>query len=91
MLPWPRRSLGSRTGTAKADGAAFGERTAQKLIDLRTNDGRNAPVFFTKPPARRVWRPTPSAFAPMAVPWFGGVTPLLVHSATQFAPRHRPP
>ena len=73
-------------GTAKSDGVAFGERMAQKLIDLRANDGRNAPVFFTKPPAPGVWRPTPPAFAPMAVPWLGGVTPLLVRSATQFAP-----
>lgn len=73
-------------GTAKADGVAFGERVAQKLIDLRANDGRNAPVFFTKPPAPGVWRPTPPTFAPMAVPWLGGVTPLLVHSAKQFAP-----
>ena len=73
-------------GTAKADGVAFGERMAQKLIDLRANDGRNAPVFFTKPPAPGVWRPTPPAFALMAVPWLGGVTPLLVRSATQFAP-----
>ena len=73
-------------GTAKADGIAFGERVAQQLIDARAHDGRNAPVFFTKPPAPGVWRPTPPAFAPMAVPWLGGVTPLLVHSATQFAP-----
>lgn len=73
-------------GTAKADGVAFGERVAQELIDARAHDGRNAPVFFTKPPAPGVWRPTPPAFAPMAVPWLGGVTPLLVHSATQFAP-----
>lgn len=73
-------------GTAKTDGAAFGEKVAQELIDLRAHDGRNAPVFFTKPPAPGVWRPTPPAFAPMAVPWLGGVTPLLVHSATQFAP-----
>ncbi len=73
-------------GTAKADGIAFGERVAQELIDARAHDGRNAPVFFTKPPAPGVWRPTPPAFAPMAVPWLGGVTPLLVHSATQFAP-----
>jgi hypothetical protein len=43
-------------------------------------------VLFTKPPAPGVWRPTPPAFAPMAVPWLGGVTPLLVRSATQFAP-----
>jgi hypothetical protein len=73
-------------GPAKAHGVAFGERVAQELIDARAHDGRNAPVLFTKPPAPGVWRPTPPAFAPMAVPWLGGVTPLLVHSATQFAP-----
>jgi hypothetical protein len=73
-------------GAAKTEGVAFGEQVAQKLIDLRANDGRNAPVFFTKPPAPGVWRPTPPAFTPMAVPWLGGVTPLLIRSATQFAP-----
>lgn len=73
-------------GPAKAHGVAFGERVARELIDARAHDGRNAPVLFTTPPAPGVWRPTPPAFAPMAVPWLGGVTPLLVHSATQFAP-----
>jgi hypothetical protein len=73
-------------GTATSNGIAFGEHVAQELIDVRANDGRNAPVFFTKPPAPGVWRPTPPAFAPMAVPWLGAVTPLLVNSATQFAP-----
>ena len=73
-------------GMAKTEGVAFGELMASKIIALRANDGRNAPVFFTTPPAPGVWRPTPPAFAPMAVPWLGGVTPLLVRSATQFAP-----
>jgi hypothetical protein len=73
-------------GTAKTDGVAFGERMARKMIALRANDGRNAPVLFTKPPAPGVWRPTPPDFLPMAVPWLGGVTPLLVRSATQFGP-----
>ncbi len=73
-------------GTAKTDGVAFGERMARKMIALRANDGRNAPALFTKPPAPGVWRPTPPDFLPMAVPWLGGVTPLLVHSATQFGP-----
>ena len=73
-------------GAAKTAGVAFGERAAQALIDQRASDGRNAPVLFTKPPAPGVWRPTPPAFAPMAVPWLAGVTPLLVRSATQFAP-----
>jgi hypothetical protein len=73
-------------GPAETNGVAFGERVASKVIALRTNDGRNAPVLFTKPPAPGVWRPTPPGFLPMAVPWLGGVTPLLVRSATQFAP-----
>jgi hypothetical protein len=73
-------------GTAKTNGVAFGERVAQHLIDLRANDGRYAPVQYDKLPAPGVWRPTPPAFAPMAVPWLGGVTPMLVRGATQFAP-----
>ena len=77
-------------GTAKTNGVTFGERVAQHLIDLRVGDGRNAPVLYTKSPAPGVWRPTPPAFAPFAVPWLGGVTPLLVHSATQFFPAPPP-
>jgi hypothetical protein len=73
-------------GAGKTQGVAFGERVAQHLIDLRADDGRNADVHFTEPPGPGVWRPTPPALAPMAVPWMGGVTPLLAHSAAQFAP-----
>jgi hypothetical protein len=73
-------------GPGKTNGVAFGERVARDLIDARIGDGRNAPVQFTTPPAPGVWRPTPPAFAPMAAPWLGGVTPLLVRSATQFGP-----
>lgn len=73
-------------GTAKTDGVAFGERAAQHLIDLRAHDGRNGPTLYTKPPGPGVWRPTPPVFAPMAVPWMGGVTPLLVRDSAQFAP-----
>jgi hypothetical protein len=73
-------------GKAKTRGVAFGTRAAEHLIRLRANDGRNAPIQFTQPPAPGVWRPTPPAFLPMSAPWLGFVTPLLVHSATQFAP-----
>jgi hypothetical protein len=78
-------------GTAKTRGIAFGTRAADSLIRLRAHDGRNAPIFFTQPPAPGVWRPTPPAFLPMSAPWLGFVTPLLVHSATQFGPPHPPP
>jgi hypothetical protein len=73
-------------GTAKTQGAAFGTRAADSLIALRAHDGRNAPISFTQPPAPGVWRPTPPGLVPMSAPWLGFVTPLLVRSATQFAP-----
>jgi hypothetical protein len=73
-------------GTAKTRGIAFGTRAADSLIRLRAHDGRNAPIQFTQPPAPGVWRPTPPAFLPMQAPWMAFVTPLLVRSATQFAP-----
>jgi hypothetical protein len=73
-------------GRAKTRGIAFGVRAADHLIRLRAGDGRNAPIFFTQPPAPGVWRPTPPGFLPMSAPWLGFVRPLLVRSATQFAP-----
>jgi hypothetical protein len=73
-------------GKPKTRGIAFGTRAAEHLIRLRADDGRNASIEFTQPPAPGVWRSTPPAFLPMSAPWLGFVTPLLVHSATQFAP-----
>lgn len=52
-------------GKAKTQGIAFGNRAADNLIRLRANDGRNANILFTQPPAPGIWRPTPPAFAPM--------------------------
>jgi hypothetical protein len=72
-------------GTAQTQGIAFGIRAADSVIRLRAHDGRNAPIFFTQPAAPGVWRPTPPGM-PMSAPWLGFVTPLLVRSATQFAP-----
>ena len=78
-------------GKAKTRGIAFGTLAADNLITMRTNDGRNAPVLFTQPPAPGVWRPTPPAFLPMAVPWMGSVTPLLLRSGAQFGEPGPPP
>jgi hypothetical protein len=78
-------------GKAKTRGIAFGTLAANTLIAMRTNDGRNAPVFFTQTPAPGVWRPTPPAFAPMAVPWMGGVIPLMLRSGAQFGEPGPPP
>jgi hypothetical protein len=73
-------------GKAKRNGIAFGTRAADNLIALRAHDGRDAPIFFTQPPAPGVWRPTPPGFLSMLDPWLGFVTPLLVRSPFQFAP-----
>ena len=73
-------------GAGKTQCVAYGEQVAQELIALRADDGRNADVTFSTPPGPGVRRPTPPAFTPMAVPWLGAVTPLLVRSATQFTP-----
>jgi hypothetical protein len=73
-------------GAGKSQGIAFGLRVADNLIAARSNDGRNAPILFTQPPAPGVWRPTPPAFSAMLDPWLAFVTPLLVRTTTQFAP-----
>lgn len=73
-------------GKAKTNGIAYGIRAADYLIALRAHDGRDAPTLFTQPAAPGVWRPTPPGLLSMFDPWLGFVTPLLVHSATQFGP-----
>jgi hypothetical protein len=72
--------------SAKTRGIDFGTRSADHLIAMRVNDGRNGPALFTAAPAPGVWRPTPPANLAMFVPWMGSVTPLLVRSAAQFDP-----
>jgi len=78
-------------GHAETAGIAYGERAADALIASRVGDGRNAKVTFDKAPAPGVWRPTPPGFLDMAVPWLGGVKPLLVRSGAQFGEPGPPP
>ena len=86
-MPTLRRPLRrSRTGRGKDQGVAFGELAAQRIIQLRTGDGRNAPITFTTPPAPGVWRPTPPALLPMSAPWLGFVRPLMLRSVIPYVP-----
>ncbi len=78
-------------GPAKTKGIAYGTLAADRLIAVRADDGRNAPILFTRPPAPGVWRPTPPGFLQMYVPWMGAVTPLLVRSGAQFGEPGPPP
>jgi hypothetical protein len=77
--------------TAIEHGATFGAHTARHHLKLRADDGRdgmNTPYAPT--PDIGVWRPSPPANAAFLSPHLGAVTPLLVDSATQYAPP-RPP
>jgi hypothetical protein len=78
-------------GHAKKQGIRYGERAADRLIQLRADDGRFAPVTFDVPPAPGVWRPTPPAFAPFFDPWMAKMRPLLLESPSQFRPGPPPP
>jgi hypothetical protein len=68
-------------GRAEAKGIAVGEAAAALIVQLRTGDGRNAPIAYTRPPAPGVWRPTSAA--QFLIPWLGFVRPLLLSSPTQ--------
>src|SRR4029077_18076827 len=62
-------------GVPKDQGKRYGARAAQRLIELRANDGRFAPITFDTPVVPGVWRPTPPAFASFLDPWLSQVTP----------------
>ena len=70
-------------GVGMVHGKRVGEAAAAAIIRLRQDDGRGATVPLDVPLAPGVWRPTPDAFAPMAVSWLGFVRPLLLDSPTQ--------
>ena len=70
---------------AKKKGIAFGVLAANRIIALRVGDGRNAAVTVPTGTTPGHWRPEPST-ALFTSAWLGGVTPLAIDSATQFAP-----
>lgn len=68
---------------AKSRGMTIGAASADAMIASRANDGRFAPITYTKTATTGIWRPTPPANAPMAVPWLGFVKPLLLNTPTE--------
>ena len=73
-------------GVGRVHGTRVGEDAAAAIIALRVDDGRGDPHPLLAEPDIGVWRPTPDLLLPMAVPWLGFVDPLVIDSATQFAP-----
>jgi vanadium-dependent haloperoxidase-like protein len=77
-------------GHAKEQGVRYGEKAADRIIELRVDDGRFADVPFDVPLEPGVWRPTPPGFAPFFDPWLSQVRPLLLTSPSQFRPSEPP-
>ena len=78
-------------GVPKDQGIRYGERAAERLVELREDDGRFAPVVFDTPLAAGVWRPTPPALAPFFGAWLSQVEPFVLDSPSQFRPGPPPP
>lgn len=73
-------------GAAEQLGVAYGIKAADRIVELRTNDGRNAPITFDMPLGPGVWRPTPPGFVPFFAPWLSQVRPFVLDSPSQFRP-----
>ena len=81
-------------GLAEDDsGVAVGQLAAANIIALRANDGSwpAVPEVIMGGTGIGEWRPTPPAFAPMAVPWLGLVTPFTLKDPAQFRANQPPP
>ncbi len=67
-------------------GLIIGQQAAANILNLRAGDGSFPanPEVFTGSTGIGEWRPTPPAFAPMATPWLGAVTPFTLKDPTQF-------
>ncbi len=78
-------------GSGEKQGVSYGERAADRIIELRANDGRNAPITFDEPLAAGVWRPTPPTFTPFFSPWLSQVRPMMLTSPSQLRPPPEPP
>lgn len=76
----------SGLGLLGDDGMTVGHEAAANILNLRANDGSFPanPEIFTGSTEPGEWRPTPPAFAPMAAPWLGAVTPFTLEAPTQF-------
>jgi hypothetical protein len=74
-------------------GMAIGQQAAANILNLRAGDGSfpSNPEVFIGGTDPGEWRPTLPAFAPMATPWLGTVTPFTLKDATQLRASPPPP
>jgi len=77
-------------GASKSNGVATGAAYASAMLAARSNDGSATVVAYVPGTLPGEWRPTPPGYAPAAVPQWGGVTPFLMDSGSQFRPAAPP-
>jgi hypothetical protein len=77
-------------GAAQSAGVRYGRRAAHRIINLRLDDGRYAPLEFPMPPGPGVWRPTADPPVAFSTPWLSKMTPLVMESPKQFRPGQPP-
>jgi hypothetical protein len=77
-------------GPAKTNGVANGAAHAAAILAKRATDGATASFPHVPGANPGDWRPTPPAFAPGALPHWGGVDPFLMTTGDQFRPAPPP-
>ncbi|MCP9960008.1 MULTISPECIES: vanadium-dependent haloperoxidase [Streptomyces] len=73
-------------GPAEKAGVAFGRRAAARVVALREDDGRGAPVALPASSPPGAWRPTPPGNRPFASVWLARMRPLLMDRPDRFRP-----
>ena len=73
-------------GPSRDAGIALGEHVADRMVDLRADDGFFVPQFYNPMLGIGIWQPTPPAFAPAATPEWATMRPFAMVSAAQFRP-----
>ncbi len=73
-------------GAAKSHGIALGQDVAANMLALRASDGSAGNTVYNGGTEPGQWRPTPPAYKPGLVPWWGNVTPFSIPSASRFMP-----
>ncbi|HEY6988312.1 MAG TPA: vanadium-dependent haloperoxidase [Bryobacteraceae bacterium] len=81
-----------RDAFAIVAGLEWGQKVADEIWNWRSTDGSSpAPPPFEGGPAIGVWRPTPPAFLPGALPQFATMETWVIQSHSQFRPVQGPP
>lgn len=77
---------GIADSSAKSDGIAWGQSVANDLLTWRSGDGASSAQSTPYTPVGTVghWGPTPSGYAPAALPGWGNVTPFAIANPTTY-------